>query len=94
MNANLVTTKNWSNPASEALYKNHWPSEPELYKKYSEDCEQCGGCSFFAPFNSDWGLCCHSRSRHFTETVFEHFTCPVFVNEGWGMHSFSENPDD
>jgi hypothetical protein len=26
--------------------------------------------------------------------VFEHFTCPTIVNEGWGPHSFSDPPDE
>jgi hypothetical protein len=91
MNKNTIITDDWSNPASGKLYQDQWPDEPELGKKY-EDGQQCGGCAFFAPFNSDWGLCCHSSSRHFRETVFEHFTCGNLVNEGWGPHSFMENP--
>jgi hypothetical protein len=41
----------------------------------------------------DWGLCCHPRSRHFAETTFEHFTCPSQTPEGWGPHSFSDDPE-
>jgi hypothetical protein len=36
----------------------------------------------FVAFNADWGLCSSETSRHFTETVFEHFTCPWFENLG------------
>ncbi len=89
MNANILYTDGFSNPVSHRLYKAGWPSEPTIREMY-EAGKQCGGCSFFAKFNADWGLCCHPRSRHLTETVFEHFCCATFVNEGWGPHSFTE----
>ena len=90
-NRNIIETETWSNPDSERLYLDHWPREPELYAQYEEG-QQCGGCSFFAPFNFDYGLCCHPDSRHHLETVFEHFTCAVYVGEGWGAHSFTKEP--
>jgi hypothetical protein len=89
MTPNHIITDDWSNDDSKRLYELHWPEEPTIKHQYEEG-QQCGGCSFFAPFNSDWGLCCHAASRHHLETVFEHFTCPAFVNEGWGPHSFSD----
>ena len=89
---NSIITTAFSNPASDELYTHHWPGEPQCQKQ-NESGEQCGGCSFFAEFNYDWGLCCHSESRHYLETVFEHFTCPSFVNEGWGPHSFSKEKE-
>lgn len=92
MNKNQIITDDWSNPASERLYSERWPGEPDSAERY-ENGEQCGGCSFFAPFNSDWGLCCHSASRHHLETVFEHFFCPAYRGEGWGPHSFSTDPN-
>ena len=88
-NDNRVRSDSFSNLASYQMYKEHWPNDPKTRKLY-DDGFQCGGCSFFAIFNADWGLCCHLKSRHFTETVFEHFTCPAHVNEGWGPHSFTE----
>lgn len=88
MNTNQISAGRWSNPESEKRYHEKWPGEPKVLEQY-ENGMQCGGCSFFAPFNADWGLCCHSKSRHFKETVFEHFTCDSYVNEGWGPHSFS-----
>ena len=88
-NTNRITTGAFSNPQSEALYRDHWPSEPEVYAQY-RDGQQCGGCAFFAPFNADYGLCCNAASRHVLETVFEHFTCPALVSQGWGAHSFHQ----
>ncbi|WP_425397669.1 high-potential iron-sulfur protein [Aeoliella sp.] len=90
MNENNIATNTWSNIDSKALYEDNWPNEPELRQQYEEG-QQCGGCSFFAPFNADWGLCGHAASRHHLETVFEHFTCTSFINEGWGPHSFTED---
>lgn len=89
MNKNVIIEEDFSNPESRRMYEMHWPNDHGLYKRY-EDGEQCGGCSFFAPLNMDYGICCHSKSRHYKETVFEHFTCPVIINEGWGYHSFDE----
>jgi len=89
-NQNHIATHHWSNPASELLYRVGWPDEPDC-KAQHEQGRQCGGCSFFAAFNQDWGLCTHASSRHHLETVFEHFTCPQYVHEGWGPHSFTED---
>ncbi len=89
MNENSIITDRWSNNDSRRLYELQWSDEPKVREQYEEG-QQCGGCSFFAPFNCDWGLCCHAASRHHLETVFEHFTCPAYVNEGWEAHSFSE----
>lgn len=67
-NQNAIITDTWSNPDSEALYRNEWPDEPAIRAQKLEG-DQCGGCSYFAPFNLDFGLCCHPASRHFRETV-------------------------
>jgi hypothetical protein len=91
-NQNTIITTTWSNPDSEAMYRLEWPGEPDVHTQY-RDGQQCGGCSFYAPFNADFGLCCNDDSRHALETVFEHFTCPVFLTEGWGAHSFG-HPDE
>lgn len=93
MNRNTIFTDTWSNDRSADLYNQGWPDEPHLRIQAQELGRQCGGCSFFAPFNEDWGLCCQVRSRHHLETVFEHFTCETFVNEGWGPHSFADNEE-
>lgn len=92
MNINTIATDRFSNPESCDLYFAQWPDEPACESQY-ENGDQCGGCSFFAPFNSDYGLCAHPKSRHHLETVFEHFTCPAYVQEGWGPHSFSADKD-
>jgi hypothetical protein len=92
MNQNHIVWHAFSNPDSEARYRAQWPDEPEVRKLYEEGA-QCGGCSFFAKFDLDYGLCCNADSRHHLETVFEHFTCPVYGNEGWGPHSFNADPD-
>lgn len=92
-NVNRVKPAGFSNPASDALYKAEWRTEPATAALY-RDGRQCGGCSHFAKFDADWGLCCQRRSRHFTETVFEHFTCPRQVEEGWDAHSFSGPPHE
>lgn len=88
MNTNQIITDHFSNAESERMYYEHWPDEPSTYTELYELGRQCGGCSFFAKLNADWGLCCHDESRHHLETVFEHFVCPHFVEEGWGAHSF------
>lgn len=92
MNRNKVMTDGFSNADSERLFRERWPEEPDLAAQCFEDAKQCGGCSFFAKFNMDWGLCCHRGSRHHLETVFEHFTCRSIVGEGWCHHSFSTSP--
>ncbi len=90
MNENKLITDHFSNPDSQQLYFEKWPAEPQCRNLY-ESGQQCGGCSFFAELNFDYGICCNQNSRHYTETVFEHFTCPAHVNEGWGPHSFTED---
>jgi len=89
MNNNRIVTDTWSDEGSERLYMEQWPNDPGLFDRYEEG-EQCGGCAFFAPFNEDYGLCCYERSRHHLETVFEHFTCPSYVNDGWDAHTFRD----
>ena len=92
MNSNRIVTEGWSSEASHQLYQSQWPAEPDVARLY-ELGDQCGGCSFFAAFNEDWGLCCHKASRHHLETVFEHFTCPSFLKECWGPHSFTTHTE-
>ncbi len=85
LNTNRVKTKGFSNIESERLHSQRGRSDLSQDEIYL----QCGGCSFYAAFNQDYGLCCNPSSRHLTETVFEHFTCPSYVDEGWGPHSFT-----
>ncbi len=92
MNRNSIITDTWSNEASKLLFDSAWQEQSELKQQYEQGC-QCGGCSFYAKFNEDFGLCCNRKSGHHLETVFEHFTCLRFVNEGWGAHSFTEDPE-
>ena len=87
---NAIRIDGWSDPTSERIYAARWPDDPACREQHSRG-EQCGGCSFFAPLNADWGLCLHPLSRHHLETVFEHFTCPDHMAEGWGPHSFSRD---
>jgi hypothetical protein len=89
---NRIAVHEFSNPESKRRYEQKFPGEPGLFKQY-EDGGQCGGCAFFAPLNTDFGICCSSKSRHRLETVFEHFSCPELVWNGWGAHSFSEEAE-
>ncbi|MFZ4538191.1 MAG: type II toxin-antitoxin system RelE/ParE family toxin [Propionivibrio sp.] len=93
MNANNVVTDSWSNPDSEALYRSDWPQEPNVARLY-ESGRQCGSCSYYAGFNTLFGLCCHPQSRHVLETLPEHFACPVQMDEGWGPHSFAASASE
>lgn len=92
MNTNKITTTDFSNPETKAIFKQDFNGDESLRQKY-EKGQQCGGCSFYAEFNEDYGLCCNKASRHVTETVFEHFTCSAHAPEGWGPHSFTSNED-
>lgn len=94
-NMNTIITNDFSNPATKELYrKGYEENDPKLFRQMTEDCAQCGGCSCFAPLNADYGICTNSHSKHHLETVFEHFTCEVTVQEGWEAHSFCETKDE
>jgi hypothetical protein len=84
MNTNRIFTNGFSNPDTRQVYQT---------KGYIDGRLQCGGCSFYAIFNCDWGLCCHSKSAFYLETVFEHFGCEKHVPESWESHSFTGNPN-
>jgi hypothetical protein len=85
-NTNHIVTHGFSNPESEWLYEKQWPSEPEALEFYRTG-RSCLACNYFAPLNKDWGICCYQRSRHFLETISEHFTCKSYVRiePGEGM---------
>jgi len=88
MNQNIVKRFGFSSESTAALFESNFANDPLARQMYKSG-RQCGGCSFYAPFNSDYGLCCNPDSRYLTETVFEHFTCRKLVEEGWNAHSFS-----
>jgi hypothetical protein len=90
MNQNIVKRFGFSSESTAALYESNFATNP-LARKLCMDGHECGSCSFYAKFNSDYGLCCHPDSPHLTETVFEHFACKSHVDEGWGAHSFTTN---
>lgn len=82
MNQNKVSLSQFSNPETAAIYKAKGPVWDA----------QCGGCSYYAKLNADYGLCCHQKSHHHLETVLEHFSCKSIVRESWSYHSFQEQP--
>ncbi|MDA0839532.1 MAG: hypothetical protein O3B01_20540 [Planctomycetota bacterium] len=61
MNTNIIKTDGFSSPESAALFDSGFAADPEA-RQVHEAGGQCGGCSFFAPFNDDYGLCCHYGS--------------------------------
>jgi hypothetical protein len=87
MNANKVVTDGFSNPDSEFEFQNGYPSDSKA-RELAAESYQCGGCSYFAPLNADYGMCCNSKSPCHLETVFEHFTCSEIDIESWAYHSF------
>lgn len=87
-NRNRIQKRGFSNPATRALYSQQCAASQRSGRHRTH--KQCGGCSFYAVFNSDWGLCCHAKSRHYLETVFEHFSCQHAVFVSWEAHCFTE----
>ena len=89
-NKNIIIKDDFSSEQTKNIYLSKFNNNEKSLELYNYGY-QCGGCSFFAPLNEDYGICCFKKSIHFTETVFEHFTCSNFIQEGWGAHSFSED---
>ena len=79
MNSNFILTNTFSNHYTRALYMSRHTDH------------QCGGCSFYAGFNHDYGLCCLDESPYYLETVFEHFGCEKYIFEDWLYHSFEKD---
>lgn len=88
MNTNRVEENGFSNPKARELYELRWPDEPHIQERY-EECDQCGGCAFFAAINSDWGICLHKKSRHCLEKVFNTFFVQVMYMKDGG-HTASQ----
>lgn len=78
-NRNQIFTDQFSNRAAQKMYHNKWPGEPKVKDLYSKG-QQCCSCKFYREFDDDWGLCANRQSRHFRETIFEHFTCDKFIH--------------
>lgn len=55
-------------------------------EKYAEEVAneggrlQCGGCRYFAAFDSNYGLCCNVKSNMDGRVTFEHAGCPQHSN--------------
>lgn len=88
-NRNTVCLQGFSNSESEKAYRLRWPLAPAVCALYDSG-RQCGGCAWYAKFDADWGMCHGRDSPHFTETVFEHFSCAAQDEEGWDAHSFAD----
>lgn len=87
MNTNRISIDKWSNPTTEEAFQtgqvHSWTDD------WNEHIRKCESCSFFAPLTDSFGVCCHSSSGFYTETLFDEFTCRHHVLEGEGVHSFS-----
>jgi hypothetical protein len=68
---NRIKLNGFSNPESERLYH----AEIKDFTLTS-----CISCKRFGPLGNEapWGVCLHSQSKHFTETVLERFTCNCY----------------
>jgi hypothetical protein len=74
-NQNHLVTDGGSNSASLASYEHQWSGEPKTLEIHRSG-RQCQDCPRYSNFNMDYRFCSTQGSRHFTETEFEHFTCP------------------